>query len=175
MVEEKTVKEELKEIKDLLGKTEETKQKEKKPKIFKIPFKGKVGKGKVKRNWVTVMDLYENRNVEFTRQQIQDQTIMIDGIPRIATPDNVFIYKNKPLIINLRWSVKPLSPSDTQYLNIAANYKEIEQKGLNVKGYKVLMDRMKREALSTKKSLPWWIWLVGLAIIGVGGYILMQK
>lgn len=175
MVEEKTVKEELKVIKDLLEHKDEVNKKEKKPKFFKIPFKGKIGRSRIKKNWVTVLDLYENRNVEFTRQKIQDQTIMIDGVPRLATPDNVFIYKNKPLIINLRWSVKPVSPSDTQFLNIAENYKEIEKKGLNIKGYKVLMDRMKREALTTKKPIPWWIWIVGLAIIGVGGYILMSK
>ena len=175
MDENKGLKDEFKELKQILLKDKEEIPKEKK-KRFRLPYKSKVGKAKVKKNWVTVVQLYENRNAKFTRFRIEDQTIMMDGIPRIATADNVFLIEGKqkkPMIIQPMWSVKPTSPSDEQFLSISKNYKEIEDKGLNVKGYKVLLNRMKLEAISTKKPLPWWIWIVGLGILGVVVYLLM--
>lgn len=174
MEEGKSLKDELKDIKQMLESTEK-KKKEKKPRAFRFPGKGKLGTARLKKNWVTVIQISENRNLNFTKLQIQDQTVMIDGIPRLATADNILLYKNKPVLLLPMWSVKPISPSDDQFLNITENWKTLEEKGLNVKGYKVLMDRMKREAISAKKSMPWWIWIVGLAVVGIAIYVLTSK
>ena len=176
-MEEKGLKEEIKELKEALIKETDTNKKDK-AKRFRIPRKARVGKAKVKRNWITVLQLYENRNAKFTRQRIQEQTTVIDGVPRIATADNIFLIEGrsrKPLIVQCMWSVKPTSPSDNEFLNIPENYNDTEKKGLNAKGYKHLMNRMKLEAITNKKPVPWWIWLVGLGILGVAVYFLMQR
>lgn len=165
--------EEIRELKEIIDTKE--KKKERKPKIFKIPAKGKISTPKIKKNWVTIIEIGENRNLNFTKQQIQDQTVMIDGVPRLATADNILVYKNKPVLIIPRYSVKPLSPSDNLFLHIPENWKDIEQKGLNIKGYKVLMDRMKRDALLTKKPIPAWVWLLGIAALIVGIWLLTSK
>lgn len=179
MVEEKTLKDEVKELKDILLKENQTpKQKKEKVKLFRIPGRGKLNAQKLKKNWITVLHLYENHTASFNKYPIEDQTIIIDKIPRLATGDNIFLIEGKnkkPLLVLPSWSVKPTSPTDKSFLDISENYEEMSKKGLNVNGYKILLNRMQKEALSTKKPMPGWIWIVGLAIIGVVVYFLLFK
>ena len=177
MEEEKSLKDEIKELKEAITKDTETKKKEK-VKKFRVPFKGRVNRVKLKNNWITVLQVYENKTAKFTKAKIQEQTIMIDGIPRLATADNVLLIEGrqkKPMVILPMWSVKPTSPSDQQFLSISKNYEEIKDKGLNINGYKILLNRMKSEAISTKKPIPWWIWVGGLAVVGIVVYIMMSQ
>ena len=167
MTEGKTLTEEIKELKEIVSKSaEEKKPKEKKPKEFKIPFKAKVSKPRIRKNYVTVITVNENGGLDFIREQITDQSIMIDKVPRIATADVVCQYKGKPVIIQPLWSVKPFSRTD--------HYHETELQMLNTKGYKVLMDRMKKEALQAKKAISWWLIIGGLLLLGVVVYFLWQ-
>ena len=168
MTEGKTLSEEVKEIKEILTKQsdEEKVVKPKKPRQFRIPGRAKINRNKAKKNYATVMIVNENGNVDFVREQIVDQSIMVDKVPRIATADVVCQYKGKPLIIQPLWSVKPFSRAD--------HYMETERQMLNTKGYKVLMDRMRKEALQAKKALSWWLIIGGLILLGVVVYFLWQ-
>lgn len=169
------IKDEIKEIREILSKDKEETKKQK-VKKFIIPRKGRINRARAKKNWVTVLELYENRTAKFNRYKIDEQTIMIDDVPRLATADNIFLIEGrqkKPLVVLPTWSVKPTSPSDKDFFSISENYKETENKGLTKTGYKVLFNRMKTEAMSTKKPVPWWLWLVGLGIIGVVIYLVM--
>lgn len=153
--------EELKEIKDLLK--EEKKPKRKK---FRIPFGKKVGKSQAKKNYVTVIKINENGNLDFKKLQIDEQTIMEEGIPRLAATDYVLRYKKNPVIILPSWSVKPYSPSE--------QYEKSLNDGSNTKGYSILMAKMLKEQVNPKKQIGGMIkWILGLGVAGIIGYALI--
>jgi hypothetical protein len=154
------IEEQLKEIKDIVKPQVEE---GKKPKEFKLPLKAKVKGGKLKKNYITVVKLNENRGVEFLREQIDEQTIMEDGIPRLASNQYIFLWKKNPMIFLPSWSVEPYAPIQ-EFTNSVDN-------GSNVKGYKILMAKMLSETVNKKKSLGGiWIWIIGLILLGVVAY-----
>ena len=157
MEEEKSLKEVISELNETL---KEQKAKKEKVRKFGIPFGAKVGKAKVKKGWATVQIIRENRNVDFIKIPIEQQTAIIDGVPRIFTPDEMLSFKGKPFVILPSWSVKPFSPTD--------NYSETTKQGYAAQGYKLLLSRMKSEIVDGKKkmsgSIIWWI--IGLAALG---------
>lgn len=168
--ENKGLKDEIRLLRKTIESGEIVEKKEKKPKPFKIPWKAKVGKTQSKKNYATVMNILENGDVNFTREQIDGQTIIVDGVPRLATGDVILRYKNKPLIVLPNWSVKPFSLAD--------NYAEVEKQNMNIRGYKILLNKMKQEAISAKKKFAMGVgmWIIlGLVIIGAGYYFFFMK
>lgn len=162
--------EDIKEIKEILKPTlvEETK-KEKKKKKFKMPFGKKVSKTQAKKNWITVMKINENGHVNFSKTKIDEQTIMEDGVPRLATNQFVMFYENNPLIILPNWSVEPLP------FNPRQNFIDSLENGTNTKAYKILMAKMLKETVNPKKPMAGWIkWVVGIGIAGLIGYALIS-
>lgn len=158
MVEETNVKEKLDIITDLLQ--ESSKKKDKK---FRLPLKGKVNPRNASKGYVTIIKVNENGFIDITKVQIEDQTTMIDGIPRLATPDYVLHWKKNPIIIQPSWSVKPFSPSEQS--------EKAMNDGSNTKGYKLLMSRMKTELTAKKLQMGGWIkWIIGAALLGVIAY-----
>ena len=160
MENERSLREEI----ELMRKTISGEKEKKKEKKFKIPFRAKLNNQKLKKNWVTYLYVKDNGDVDFRKEQIVDQTTMLDGSPRIATSDTILRYKGKPLIIQPSWSVKPFSPVD--------NYNETEKQNLNSKGYRLLMIRMQQEAIKAKMKLNWLLILGGLVIAGIVIYAL---
>lgn len=159
------INDELQQIKDLL-KENQQEVKKKKDKKFKFPFGTKVSKSQAKKNYVTIMKINENGTVNIIKRQIQDQTIMEDDIPRLASTDYVLRYKNNPLLILPSWSVKPFSPSE--------QYEKSLNDGSNTKGYSILLARMIKEQINTKKPMGNWIkWVIGLGLVGIIIYALM--
>jgi hypothetical protein len=135
----------------------ETKKEEKK---FKLPWGKKVGKGQAKKNYVTVIRIQENHQMDFKKLQIEDQTIMEDSIPRLATAGYVLYWKKNPFIILPSWSVEPFS-------TVKSTQESLEQ-GKNVNGYKILLAKMKMSAVTDKKQMSGalkWIIIAGLAAI----------
>lgn len=140
----------------------------KKSKGFKLPSKAKLSKTKVKKNWVTIVKINENKAVDFSREPIEDETVMIDGVPRLATGEAVLNYKGKPLMIVPSWRVTPFSPTQ--------DFKESLEDGSNTKGYALLLARMKKGILEpVKKKIPIGIILVVVAIIGIIAYVVLKK
>ena len=133
-------------------------EKENKPKKFNLPYKAKVGRKKLKDNYVIVIKINENKQLDFTKEKIVEQTVMIDNIPRLASGEYIMNYKNKPLIILPSWSVKPFSPSEA--------YKDSLTDGSNAAGYRLLLNRMQGEAIKLGKKIG------GLGM-GIGGLILL--
>ena len=184
--EKKGLREELDYIKDKLKdegiiKVEEDKTKDKKKK-FKLSFmsaswfKARLGRRHVKRKWVIIFHL-KNRSLQLYKKQIIDQTVMIDGIPRIATDDNILLWNGrKPCLIIRDYSVKPISPSDIDFMDVSEDAVQQGKKGLNIAGYRILMDRMKNEAIKSKKPIPGWLWIVGgLLVAGAIAYLIWGK
>lgn len=154
-----SIKEDVEELKRIVLEGKEiTGIKEKK---FKYPFGTKVGKGQKKKNYVTVVILNENGNIDFKKYQIEQQTIVHDLIPRLATAGHVmWDRKGNPVIILPNWSVEPFSPLE--------NYEKTMVNGSNTKGYKILMAKMLSEKVESKKAMAGWVkWVIGIALVGI--------
>lgn len=165
MEEEKNLKESIKDIEDKLNLIL-PQEKEAKKKEFKIPRRAKVKGSKIKNNWVTVMKLNENGSYAWEKQPIKDQTVIVDGLPRIATADKVFMDKKTsrdPLIILPSWSVEPISK--------ASLLKAVDEDGGNTVGYRLLLEVMKREVLAAKKKMNIALIIGGVILLAVIGYV----
>jgi hypothetical protein len=154
-------------IDSLNSKMDEILETKSKVKGFKLPSKAKLSKSKVKKNWVTICKINENRAVDFTREPINNQTIIVDGVPRLATGEDVLNYKGKPMMILPSWSVKPFSPSE--------NYKKSIEDNLNTKGHALLLARMKAGVIDIKKKMNMWLIVGLLAIAGIVLYVVLKK
>lgn len=153
---------ELKEIKSLLKQAEEAK----KTKKFKLPFGKKVGTAQAKKNWILTIKINENGHLNFLKHQIDEQTIMEEGVPRLATNQYVLFYKKTPVIILPSWSVEPYSPTQ--------EFKKSLENGSNTAGYKILMAKMLKETVSPKKEMSGIIkWIIGLGLAALIGYALI--
>lgn len=153
----------IEEIKDLMIK-EAGGSKEKK---FRFPFGKKVGRSQKKKNYVTVLLINENGVYDFKKYQINEQTVMHETIPRLATTGHVmFNKKGNPLVILPNWSVEPFSPKQ-HFTNSLDN-------GSNKKGYAILMSKMKSEIVSGKKKIGNVAkWAIGLVLAAIIGYALL--
>ncbi len=156
MEEEKSLKEKV----DLLF--EEKREKEKqmyKEKKFKLPMKGKVSKGKMKKGFATVVVFKENNNIDFVRKQILGGTIKLeDGEPisiHSLKKEDVFFYKGKPVIFQPKPNLNPWNPLVTKQ---------------ETYGQPLVMARMEGDKLSIKKGLGKAGWIVSAVIIAVIAY-----
>jgi len=159
--------EDLKEIKEKLSKNDAEQSSFKKlPKPFKIPFTKRVRPKQAAQNYVTVIKVNENGFIDFKKEKIVEQTIIVDGIPRLAMPEYVLHYKSNPVVIQPSWSVKPYSPSEAAQASL--------DDGSNIKGYKILMARMKSDTIGNKTQMGnMGKWIIGLALAAIVGYALL--
>lgn len=150
------INEDLKELKELI-KDEKVKKKEKK---FRYPFGKKVSKAQKKKNYITILKVNENNTCQFVKKQIEDQTFIEDGVPRLASAGYVLQDRKTPLVILPSWSVEPFSP--------LKNYQESLSEGNNTVGYRLLMNRMKSEQITGKKQVGGLIkWIIGLGLVAI--------
>ncbi|HDK42719.1 MAG TPA: hypothetical protein ENG87_05025 [Candidatus Pacearchaeota archaeon] len=140
-----------------------------KKKKFRYPFGKKVGKSQKKKNYVTILIVNENGTCDFKKYKIEEQTVLHDLVPRLATSEYVlFDKKGNPIIILPSWSVEPFSPRQ--------NFNESLTNGSNKKGYSILMNRMKTETISAKKKMGNLAkWIIGLVIGGIIIYALLTS
>jgi len=155
------LKTEIQDIKAMLRPEEKEKKKK-----FRLPFGKKVTKSQKKKNYVTIMKINENGNIDFQKRQIKEQTFMEDGIPRLGTPNYVLRWKKNPMIIIPSWSVKPYSPPEEHEKSL--------NDGSNTKGYRILMAKMQSEIIKPTKQMGNVIkWILGLGLLAVIGYAFM--
>lgn len=133
-------------------------------KDFRFPFGKKVGRGQKRKNFVTVLILNENGTYIFNKYRIEDQTIMHEMIPRLATTGHVmFDKKGNPMVILPNWSVEPFSPLE--------HYKQSMIDGSNTKGYQILLAKLLSEQIKPKKPMGNLIkWIIGIGLIGIIAY-----
>lgn len=127
-------------------------------KKHRFPFGKKVGRSQKPKNFVTILLLNENGTYTFKKYQIEEQTIMHDLIPRLASAGHVmFDKKGNPLMILPNWSVEPFSPLD--------HYNKTIKEGSNTKGFQILMAKMQSEIVSGKKKIGGALkWIIGGAL-----------
>ncbi len=149
--------------KTIEAKMKEEEEKKLKKKKFNIPFWKRVGTAKKKQNYVTVIGINENGQLKFDVKRIENQTIMVDKIPRLATINHVMYHKKNPVIIQPSWSVEPFSP--------AKHLEESLKDGSNVKGFAIILEKMQKEQLGTKKPIGGMLKVgLGLALAAIIGY-----
>jgi predicted porin len=137
---------------------------EKKAKKWSLPWKARVGKGKLKQGYITVAYINGNKEVEFIRVPISEGAAMIKDAPYLATSEYMLTHKGKPMIIINSESVEPYSP--------AKHIDEAERQHQLQLGYRILLNKMKSEVIKPKKPIPWGIVLGGLAVIGILFYMM---
>lgn len=139
-----------------------------KEKKWKYPFGKKVGKGQKKKNFVTIVTIKENKNIDFKKYQIIDQTIMHDMIPRLATADCVLNdRKGNPVIVLPEWSVDPFSPSK--------HFQNSLEDGSNANAYRILMAKMESEKTNMKPKMGGiWKWIIGIGLAGIIIYAILS-
>lgn len=138
-----------------------------KKKRFGIPFRGKVGRVRARRGWVTVIKILDNKNLDFDKQQVQDQTVMVDGLPRIVTPEDILMYRGKPAVIIPSYTVKAYNPKD--------HYEDVLKSQLGSQGHKLLLARMLGEVIQTKKKMSMMVVFIILIVLIAGGYFLSKS
>ncbi|MFP4457160.1 MAG: hypothetical protein ACLFPS_05815 [Clostridia bacterium] len=158
--------EDINEVKEFIKKQKEDQIVEKK---FKFPFGKKVSGTQKKKNFVTVLTINENGTYHFNKYQIQDQTILHEKIPRLASAGySIFDKKGNPMIILPSWSVEPFSPLE--------HYQKSLFNGTNKKGYQILMDKMLLEQTNQKKPIANWIKIIGVAaLVGIIIYAVLTS
>lgn len=124
---------------------------------FKLPYKARLGRKKVKNDYTTICYINNNREVTFIKAPISEGTVMIGGTPRLATTDYMLSYKGKPFIIQPSWSIKPFSPAD--------NYDDAVKTNTIAVGYRLLLNTMKSEQISAKKKIGIGF-IIGALVIG---------
>jgi hypothetical protein len=156
----------IEEVNDLKKELRELKGEEPKPKPFKIPFWKRIGGRAARKNYVTVISVNENGHANFFKEQINEQTVMIDKIPRLATAEHIIQYGKNPIMIIPSWSVQPISWKE--------NYNSSLLNGSNTAGYQLLMNAMElnKSELGKKKMGGWMGWIIGIIVLGVIGYAL---
>lgn len=148
----------LKEEMERLNRNFEELVEKKQVKKFRMPLKGWMGGRKVKNGWATIIYVNENRSLKFMKAPIKEGTVMIDGVPFLATTDYMLNYKNKPVIIVPSWNIEPFAPQK--------NLDEATDKHkLNV-GYRMLLNRLKSEQIKPKASISMGMIIILLVVIG---------
>ena len=119
-------------------------------------------KGKTKRNnYAVVQTVRTNGSVRFKMMKIEDDTIKIGENFYSASADNVLKYKRYPLLIIPEWNIQPFSPAN--------NFKQAAKDGTLVAAEKLILTKMKQEAIKNKFSMNWKIILV---VLGLGAGLL---
>lgn len=164
MEEKKTLTEVLAELSESIKDKKEKEELEKnKPFNAWIPWNAKVGKRKIKKNYVLVDRWYTNRSRSYERAEIKDNTIMIDGVPRLVTAGDIMLYKGKtPMVTIADWSTVPISPID--------HFDKSQIAGYGTKGWKILYNRMKNSMIEEKKKVSMGLILGIIVVIVIAGY-----
>ena len=170
MSEEKGIKETLE---DINKKLEELPKKKDKKKIFKLPSKAKVNKANLKKGYVTIEVIGENKEVFFTKEPIIDGTVKIGDTVHAVDELDIFTYKGRPFVHQPKTKINPWNPLTT-YLNEEriSDGKKVNKN--EIYGQKYVMSRMKNDMVSSKKPVGAWIWIVLVAIAGIVVYAFIK-
>lgn len=148
--------EEIKELKEFKQQVMSEGVKKKK---IKIPRKAKVRKRKLKKGWVGILKIDENRNISGERQKVSGNAYVTnDGTYHAMKGDELFFFEGKyPLVVQPSWRTNPLriNMSDEKNETFGDKYK---------------MAKMLNDTIKVKKkggNIIIWILLGGVALFGI--------
>lgn len=136
-----------------------------KKKVKPVKLKNRLSKFQAKHNWVYILYINENKEWKPIKCPIEEATTLVEGIPRLASPEYMTTYLGKPAMILPAWSVKPFSPVES--------YEETVKDQMSSAGYRLLLNRIEQGEVKTKKRISGTlIFFIIIALI-VGGYLLL--
>lgn len=158
MEEKTTLKESIDHLNELL---EHGKVKPQKIKKFKLPRSARISKAKLKKGYVTVATIHENKNIEFTKEPIIDSTFSLSNPVQTfhaINDDDIYFYKGRPFIWQAKTKINPYNPL----------------KGKNeTYGQAYIMARMEGDKIITKKKFGWGLGIGLLIVVGIVIYYLL--
>lgn len=132
-------------------------------KKFNLPLKGRVGRGKIKKGWVGILFVRTNKNAMFLKAPIEDSIVVVDNTPHYVKPENILLYKNKPFIIVLEWSLSVLS--------LVEHVNQTNQLNDRAEGWQFATNYLFKTQIKQKIKMSWGIVLIGLlGLAGLGYY-----
>ncbi len=136
----------------------------KKPKGMGIPFwlKTNLTKGKLKRGYIIVFEVADNKHINIRKEPIIDGTIKLDNTYHAIDDDDIFYYKNKPVIIQPK---KRLNPH-----NVLTNEESPLAGDNETYGQPYIMAKMLKDVIKGKPKISWGMAIGILIAIGVGFY-----
>lgn len=153
---DKTLKEK---VDSLIEESEKKKKKVYKEKKFRMPWKARVGKSSMRKGYATVITMYDNLNVEFTKKKIIGGTIKLDDDPisiHSINPKDIFFYKGRPFILQPKKRLNPYNPLEEEN---------------ETYGQKYVMARIEGDKISVKKKMGGWaLWIGGAIVLGIVAY-----
>lgn len=151
---------------DLLKKTLKNQEEEKKKgniRKWKLPLRARVGPMKRRKNWVGVIQVNENKGLEFYKVKIDEGIIESkDKTPHVATPNYMLNWRRRPVMIVPSWSTEPFDPS----INLA----EAEKNKTLSLGYRLLKNHLEKGQIQNKKSFGGFGMVIILVIVAAVGY-----
>lgn len=135
-------------------------------KIKKIKPNKKLNTSDLKSNGVLGIIVGENKEIRFDKLTIEDSTVTVNKVPRIATAEYLATYKGKPAMIIPEWSTEPIS--------FQKQYEQAARDKMLAVGYRLLMNRIELGAIKAKKQIKGWIVFAGIIALIVVGYLLLK-
>tara|TARA_R100000501_G_C2563661_1_gene73310 strand:+ start:31 stop:522 length:492 start_codon:yes stop_codon:yes gene_type:complete len=127
---------------------------------FKLPKKVKLKKKDSKEGYVTICYLNNNKHVDFVKKPIIDNTIKIDDYHEV-TADNIFLYKNQPMIFVPAWCEKPF--------NAKEHFDEAVEDGTLTMTQRYILNALETDKIRNKNKLSGKvIFFIILAVVAAG-------
>jgi hypothetical protein len=130
-------------------------------KQIKLPRKARVKKRKLKKGWIGIIKVDENRNISAEKAKVSDSTIKTkDGLYHAMEGEEILFWNGKfPVIIQPSWTVNPLNIRKDKPTN-------------ETYGQPYIQAKMLKDIIKPKKGgVSWIIWII---LIG-GAVFLISK
>ena len=154
MIEEKSLKDEIRELKGIV---EDTQKESKRERKFRLPFKARVSRSKLSKGYITVAIINDNKSLDFIKEPIIDGTIKLSDTFHAVEDFDIFSYKGKPFVFQPKSKLNPYNPLEGQH---------------ETYGQKYVMARMEGDKITTKKKIGWGLSIGALVIVGIIVYAL---
>jgi hypothetical protein len=137
---------------------------QKKPKKFRS-IRTKLGKKKMKRGYIVVVEIGENKSVNIRKEPVVDGTVKLSDTLHAVSDLDIFLYqpilgKSIPMIFQPKVRLNPWNPLRDHVEGENETY-----------GQKYVMARMEGDKLSLKKPTSIITWILVLAAVGAGIYV----
>lgn len=153
----------LEQIEEINIKLDEGKRK--KEKKFKLPWIIRLFQGKMrKKPYAIVMMVKSNGAIEIKMRKIEEDTIKVGEKFYEASAADILRYKKKPVLILTEWNMKPFSPRE--------DFEKAATEGTLTAVEKLIITKMKQEAIKSKMQINFKVILIILAIGAAGLYLL---
>lgn len=159
---EQTITDYLKEIKGILKDKNKIKK-------ARLPWKSRLGRRRVRSGWCSVMYVRNNKSVDFVRAPIEDMVVRVGDLYHTATPDDILIYKNKPMLLLTEWSIRPMTPWRPK-----EHFEEAVERDELTTPQRHILSKLEQGVIKAKKSLKLGGWIAVIIAAVVGVYFISQ-